>query len=238
MAKKKVKVEVESVALEPAPDIAPVAITSIKGFDSDLKCRGFQFEVGKSYSVDGKIRACLNGFHAIPDNAHPLSVFSYYPPAGSRFAIVTQAGETDKDGDKISSAKITIGAEISLGDLAKRAIEWVSERAKWIDGPIATKNSEAATATGTQGAATASGYQGAATASGTQGAATASGDQGAAISTGPYGAVKGSLGCDLFAREFDGNGRRISIACGTVGHDGIKAGVWYVAKDGKLVPKG
>ena len=58
---------------------------AIKGFDKDLKCRGFQFEPGQTYRHDGKIEACRSGFHAIPEDQHPLAVFSHYPPAGSRF---------------------------------------------------------------------------------------------------------------------------------------------------------
>jgi hypothetical protein len=34
-----------------------------KGFDKDLKCKGFQYEVGKTYECKGKIEFCSNGRH-------------------------------------------------------------------------------------------------------------------------------------------------------------------------------
>ncbi len=182
-----------SAKAELAPDVAafPV-ITSIKGFDANLSCRGFQFEIGKTYEVSGNIRACHNGFHACPEEHHPLSVFEFYPPAGSRYCIVEQAGESDARETKLASAKITIGFEISLGDLAQRAVKWVFDRVDWTKGAVATAYNEGATASGTRGAATASGTQGAATASGYQGAATASGHQGAATASGTQGAATAS----------------------------------------------
>ena len=173
----------------PAPD-AP--IVSIKGFDADLKCRDFQFEIGKTYEVAGAIRACENGFHACPTEHHPLSVFDYYAPAGNRFCEVTQDGARHVEGDKLASAKITIGVELSLGDLAQRAVKWVFDRAKWSEGAVAKGDNEGATASGWQGAATASGWQGAATASGWQGAATASGTRSAATASGWQGAATAS----------------------------------------------
>lgn len=167
--KKKAPAKVEQVQ-ETAP--APV-ITSIKGFSGDLSCRGFQFEIGKTYDVPGKIKACGNGFHACPEEHHPLSVFEFYPPAGSRFCIVEQSGETNARDTKLASAKITIVVEISLGDLAQRAVKWVFDRANWIGGAVATKDGEGATASGTRGAATASGYHSVACALGYEGNAKA-----------------------------------------------------------------
>jgi hypothetical protein len=165
-------------------------IQSIKGFDSNLACRGFQFEQGKTYEHTGPIAACLSGFHACTIEAHPLEVLGYYPPAGSRYCLVEQTGATNSDDDiKIASAKITIGIELSISDLTKRAIEWVFARAKKAEGSTATGTRGAASATGYQGAASATGYQGAASATGYQGAASATGTQGAASATGTRGAA-------------------------------------------------
>ena len=195
-------------------------IRAIKGFDADLSCRGHKFEVGQTYTVAGEIVACKNGFHAIPEDQHPLAVFSDYPPAGSRYANTVASGRIVGDGDKIAAEVLHVSHEITLRDLTLSAVEWVMSRAVH-DGP------------------TASGYQGAATASGEQGAATASGYQGCAIGSGPNCRVIGDVdGIDLFAREFEWDGHRwhrISIACGTTGEGGIKPGVWYRCVGGALV---
>ena len=102
---------------------------TFKGFDKDLKCRGFQYEVGKTYEHEGEVKACKEGFHACE---HPLDVFSYYPPASSRFCVVTQSGETNKGGDdsKVSSAKISIEAEVSLSEFIESAVAYVVGEAK------------------------------------------------------------------------------------------------------------
>ena len=104
-------------------------IVSIKGLDKDFKCRGFQFKVGKTYKVEGKIGACENGFHACEN---PFDVWSYYPLINdegnfSRYAEVEQSGDIDREGTdtKIASAEITIKAELKLPDFIKRAVSWV-----------------------------------------------------------------------------------------------------------------
>ncbi|MFG1429290.1 DUF7666 domain-containing protein, partial [Roseixanthobacter glucoisosaccharinicivorans] len=162
-------------AAEPAAQEAVLAepvIISIKGFNHDLSCRGFKFEIGKTYTVSGNIKACSNGFHACPEEHHPLSVFEFYPPARSRFCVVEQTGDANTLETKLASATITIGVELTLGDLAQRAVKWVFDRANWLHGAVAMGDNEGATASGYRGAATASGDRGAATASGDQGAAT------------------------------------------------------------------
>lgn len=226
---------------------APAVIHSIKGFNHDLTCRGHQFEVGKTYSLDGTIKVCAHGWHACTVEAHPFEVFGYYAPAGSRFFEVTQGGATDTDDNiKIASATITIGLEISIGDLVKRAWDYVWSRATKLDDAHVTIDSGAASSTGYQGAASSTGDYGAASSTGTRGAASSTGYYGAASSTGKQsaamasgyaGSVKGADGVALFAVERDSDYDIVSVAAGIVGRDGITADTWYVCKGGKLVEK-
>lgn len=39
-------------------------ITAYKAFDKNMKCRGFQYRIGKEYDIDGEIELCGQGFHA------------------------------------------------------------------------------------------------------------------------------------------------------------------------------
>ena len=101
-----------------------------KGFDSNLKCRDHQFEIGKTYKVEGEIKACNWGFHSCPDN--PLAVLGYVNLIGddgkiARFADVEISGATDTDGSKIASAEITIKAELTLPAFIKKAVEWLTK---------------------------------------------------------------------------------------------------------------
>lgn len=93
-----------------------------KGFDKDLKCRNFQYEIGKTYE-EKEARICEAGFHACEN---PLNVLQYYPPYhGNRYCEVEQDGEFSENGDdsKIASTKIEISNEISLAELIQAAID-------------------------------------------------------------------------------------------------------------------
>jgi hypothetical protein len=164
-------------------------VKSIKGFDAALQCRGYQFKIGKRYAHKGVIKFCKNGFHACPVEHHPLSVFEYYPPAGSRFFEVTQSGKTSAYGNKLASAVITIDCEISIGDLVLRAWDYVWSRCIKADESHVIGDQGAASSTGKHGAASSTGYQGAASSTGYQGAASSTGNYGAASSTGYQGAA-------------------------------------------------
>ena len=97
-----------------------------KGFDKNLKCRDFQFEVGKEYQEE-KASLCNTGFHACE---FPLDVFGYYPPADSRFCEVEidDNGERQGNDTKVCGTKIKIGAEIGIKGLIKATFEYVKER--------------------------------------------------------------------------------------------------------------
>ena len=102
-------------------------IVAYKGFDKDLKCRGFQYEVGKEYE-EPKAKACESGFHACE---MPLDVLCYYEPGKqSRYCVVEQSGVISKhdDDSKVASSKIKIGAEIGIPGLIKAQIEYVKSR--------------------------------------------------------------------------------------------------------------
>nr|DAT76503.1 MAG TPA: hypothetical protein [Caudoviricetes sp.] len=101
-------------------------IIAYKGFDKNLKCRDFQYEVGKEYEMDGDIKCCERGFHACES---PLEVFDHYDMLNSRFAEVEQSGEIDKEEDttKVCSSKIKIKAELNLADIVKLGVEWIKD---------------------------------------------------------------------------------------------------------------
>ena len=99
-------------------------IKSYKGFDKDLQCRGFQYEVGKEYDMDGEIKCCNRGFHACKS---PLEVWDYYDMLNSRFAEVEQSGKIDEEekSTKICSSRIKIKAELKLADIINIGVEWL-----------------------------------------------------------------------------------------------------------------
>ncbi|EDQ9940546.1 DUF7666 domain-containing protein [Salmonella enterica] len=197
-------------------------IVTFKGFNKDLKCRDFQFAIGETFHHDGKVEACGSGFHACEC---PFDVFSYYPPAESRYAETISFGVTDREegGDtKIASASITIKAELTLPQFIQRGIEWIWGKIdKSLEQQIMTGNQSAATNTGNQSAATNTGdwsaatntgYQSAATNTGNRSAATNTGNRSAATNTGDWSAaevsgsqsVAASLGIEGKARASEG----------------------------------
>ena len=101
-------------------------IKSYKGFDKDMQCRGFQYEVGKEYDMDGEIKCCNRGFHACKS---PIEVWDYYDMLNSRFAEVEQSGKIDeeKKSTKVCSSHIKIKAELKLADIINIGVEWLKD---------------------------------------------------------------------------------------------------------------
>ena len=101
-------------------------IKSYKGFDKDMQCRGFQYEVGKEYNMDGEIKCCNRGFHACKS---PMEVWDYYDMLNSRFAEVEQSGKIDEEekSTKVCSSRIKIKAELKLADIIKLGVEWIKD---------------------------------------------------------------------------------------------------------------
>ena len=205
-------------------------VTSFKGFTAEFKCRGMQYEVGATYTHEGKVKACDSGFHACEN---PLDVWTYYGPADeSRFAVVEQSGELSRHGDdsKIASAKITITAELALGEYVKRAVQWVIDRCAQDAG----SDERVQSASGYFAPLAASGDYAKLAASGNSAQLAASGEDSVIASSSYAATAKGADGTWIALAEFDGNARCIGFAVGCVGKDGIKADTWYCAKGGKL----
>ena len=155
------------------------AIKSYKGFDKNLKCRDFQYEIGKEYEMDGEIKVCNRGFHACES---PFDVFDHYTMIDSRFCEVEQDGNISKEdrGTKICSSKIKIKAELKLADMINLGVEWLKE----ITSPEKIKTSIKDNSSG----------NGAKIGSSGNGAKIGSSGYGAKIGSSGYGAKIGSSG--------------------------------------------
>ena len=233
-------------------------MTTYKGFNEDMICRGFQYEEGKEYEENEAI-ACEKGFHACE---YPLDCFSYYSPNESVYHVVEQSGEISKheDDSKVASTKIKIGAEINIAGLVKAAIEYTTKRinpeAK-SDGAYgassatgdygassATGNYGASSATSAYGASSATGHCGASSATGYKGTSEAGNPESIAVAWGYHGKAKGVLGSYLVLADWEGDecnywtpsewtlkGAKMVRVDG----ENIKADTWYTMLNGEIV---
>ena len=187
-------------------------IKGYKGFDKDLKCRGYQYEVGKDYEHNGEVSCCNSGFHFCEN---PMDVLAYYNPAGSRYCEVKGSGTTDKDTNdaKVAVSKLHISAEIGLKGLIEAGVKFILDNVNWKD------NRESNT-----------GYQS---------AATVEGKDSIAIVTGYDSKAKGALGCWIVLTErvgWNGNGYPIKeVKAFLVDGEIIKADTFYKLIDGEAV---
>ena len=90
-----------------------------KVFNSDWTCRGFQYEVGKTYEIDKKPRICRQGFHFCKKLK---DCFYYYPfNSNTKIAEVEMLGDFDTAiidlTSKTCTNKIKILREIHFEDL-------------------------------------------------------------------------------------------------------------------------
>ena len=190
------------------------SIKTYKGFDKDLKCRGFQFEIGKEYE-EPDAKACDRGFHACEQ---PIEVFGYYAPGQSRYCQVEQSGKIDRKGDdsKVASSRIKIGAEIGVLGIVKAQIEYVKAH-------TTTEHTDPEKATaGEYGAATSRG-------------SSAVGLEGLAVARGNDAKVKGGLGAVLVLCEEEKNNYKVAAyKVEVVDGKKIKADTWYKLVNGEF----
>jgi hypothetical protein len=235
-------------------------LKAFKGLDKRLRCRGFQYEVGKEYQ-EPVAELCRKGFHACKN---PLDTFRYYPPTDSRYCEVEidDNGQRNSDDSKVCGKEIKIGAEIGLDGVIKAGAQFIFETCKGSDedhasgeggNAAASGVSGNAAASGVSGNAAASGWNGNAAASGWSGNAAASGVRGTATVTGRDGRAsaigeqciavawgqnslaKGTLGNWIVVSERGNSDDIVDAKLARVDGETIRADTWYTLRRGEIV---
>lgn len=217
-------------------------LKAFKGFDKRLRCRGFQYEVGKEYQESGA-ELCRKGFHACEN---PLDTFRYYRPTDSRYCEVEidDNGQRNSDDSKVCGEKIKIGAEIGLDGVIKAGVQFIFEtcegsaenHASGVSGNAAASGERGnAAASGWMGNAAASGWSGTATVTGRCGRASAIGAQCIAVAWGQDSLAKGTLGNWIVVSERGISGDIVDAKLARVDGETIRADTWYTLRRGEIV---
>ena len=210
-------------------------IIAYKGFDKNLKCRDFQYEVGKEYEIDGKIKCCRHGFHACEN---PLEVWDHYEMIGSRFAQVEQSGTIDREASstKVCSSHIKIKAELKSADIINLGVEWLKD----ITSPSKTKINNALNDNGGYSAKIgSSGDYAQIGSSGNSAKIDSTGEDSVIMCAGLNSKAKAKIGSWITLAEWkldDTKGRYVPICVKTEYVDGerIKSDTWYQLIDGEF----
>lgn len=189
-----------------------------KGFDKDLKCRDFQYEIGNEYEEE-RAEICDTGFYACEN---PLDVFGYYPPADSRYCEVElDANDQKSDDSKRVGKKISIKAEIGIAGIIKAGLEYIKDQVNWDDDKKSnTGDCSAATNTGDRSAA------------------TVEGKESVAMAIGYNSKAKGSLGCFIVLAEYKELGGEyyiVDVKSAKVDGEKIKPDTFYKLINGEFV---
>ena len=226
-------------------------IKGYKGFNPDMTCRDFKYEVGKEYETD-KAKTCEAGFHFCEN---PFDVWDYYPPCGkngllNRFCEVEGSGDIDNShSDKIACSHIQVNAEIGLQGIINAGVKFIMDKVSRSgskhfntghqSAATNTGDYSAATNTGDYSAATNTGHQSAATNTGYRSAASVGGRESVAIVTGKDSMAKGAPGCWIVLTErAEWDGEAFPIKCVKafkVDGEKIKADTFYKLVNGEAV---
>ena len=95
-----------------------MGLKGYKAFNKDLTCRGFQYEIGKTYEIDEKPKTCKRGFHFC---ASISECYEYYPKSDdTRICEIEALGDVDTDDNKkYATNKIAILYEILEENIKK-----------------------------------------------------------------------------------------------------------------------
>ena len=204
-----------------------------KGFDRDLKCRGFQYEVGGEYTEE-TAELCKCGPHACEN---PLDTLRYYRPGDSRYCEVEieDNGQRSSYDSKVCGKHIRIGAEIGLEGVINAGVRFVLDKCESATEENASGLNGNAAASGERGNAAASGRRGTASVTGPDGKASALGEQCLAVAWGQDSLARGAVGNWIVVSERDDDGNIIDAKIVKVDGDTIKADTWYKLANGEIV---
>ena len=220
-------------------------IKSYKGFDENMQCRGYQYEVGKDYEIDGDIKCCSRGFHACKS---PMEVWDHYDMLNSRFAEVEQSGKIDEEekSTKVCSSHIKIKAELKLSDIINIGVEWL----KNVTSPSKVKtdgafndNGDRKKQIGSSGYYAkigSSGYSAKIGSSGDYAKIDSTGEDSVIMCAGKKSKAKAKVGSWITLAEWEWNdekNRNVPVCVKTEYVDGeiIKADTWYRLQKGEFI---
>ena len=124
--------------MEETNTIKGIEVIAYKGMNSDMSCRGFQYEIGETYKTD-KAKLCECGFHAC---LNPREVLDYYEQnEDTRYFKVKLSGEITKCSmwdTNVAATEITILEEIPSDKFLTNTEWWKNENVLdllyWSDG--------------------------------------------------------------------------------------------------------
>lgn len=204
-----------------------------KGFDKNLRCRGFQYEVGGEYTEE-TAELCNRGPHACEN---PLDTLRYYRPGDSRYCEVEieDNGQRSSYDSKVCGKHIKIGAEIGLKGVINAGVRFVFDKCESATEENASGWRGNADASGDRGNAAASGWSGTAVVTGFAGRATALGEQCLAVAWGEDSLARGTVGNWIVVSERDDDGNIIDVKIAKVDGDTVKADTWYKLVNGEIM---
>ena len=222
-----------------------------KGFDKNMRCRGYQFAEGETYVHDGPLSLCESGFHACLD---PMDCLRYYDPCESVYHAVEVDDVSDERGNdtEIVCKKIRIGARIGIAEMVKASIDLTfaacrdAENADAASGDYSRQaasgdySRQAASGYGSRQAASGSdsrqadsGYGSRQAASGHSSCQETTGKNCVMMSAGDGGRARGKIGSWIVLTEWvDGVP---NVVAKRIDGEEIKEDTWYWVKGGKLV---
>ena len=220
-------------------------IKSYKAFDENMRCRGFQYEVGKEYDMNGDIECCKRGFHACES---PMELWDYYDMLTSRFAEVEQSGKISAEGrtTKVCSSHIKIKAELKLADIINIGVEWLKDltsKSKIKDDSTALNDDgfdkKQIGSSGDSAKIGSSGYYAQIGSSGNYAKIDSTGEDSVIMCSGIRSVAKAKIGSWITLAEWkqdDRKGRWVPVCVKTERVDGIKIkpDTWYKLQDGEF----